>query len=66
MTNGVDKFQCWSTLAYGYQLSGGDPVFLDRALEMSGAKDLKNYLQKSNFKNIENQAALLAIVQMLP
>jgi hypothetical protein len=60
--NGVDKYQTWSSFAYGYQLTG-DPQFLARALEMSGGANLYNSLKATNLNNVENKFALLSLAE---
>jgi hypothetical protein len=62
---GVDKFQVWSSFAYGYELSG-DPIFLQKALMMAGGSNLLTSLQNSHDKNLENRAALISLMQTLP
>ncbi|HTF87095.1 MAG TPA: hypothetical protein VK843_01715 [Planctomycetota bacterium] len=62
---GVDKFQVWSSFAYGYELTG-DQIFLDKALMMAGGTNLLTTLENSNYTNMENRAALIALVQTLP
>jgi hypothetical protein len=62
---GVDKFQVWSTFAYGYELTG-DPIFLDKALLMAGGNDLLTSLKNSNYSNLENRAALISLMQTIP
>jgi hypothetical protein len=58
---GVDKHQSWSTLAYGYQLTG-DTLFLLRAMQMNGPNfpDFTSAVQ-GPFGNLENRAALTAL-----
>lgn len=67
--NGADHFQTWSSFAYGYELTG-DTTFLDKALEMangiSPTNDLLQFLQNSNYNNLENRAALFSLVETLP
>ncbi len=67
--NGADHFQTWSSFAYGYELTG-DTVFLDKALEMangiSSTNDLLQFLEASNYNNLENRAALFSLVETLP
>jgi hypothetical protein len=58
-----DHYQCWSTFAFGYELTG-DPVFLTRAQQMVG-QPLAQGLRASGVDNIQNRAALLALVQSL-
>ncbi len=61
---GADKFQIWSSFAYGYELTG-DSQFLDRAAEALGGGDLHTLVHASYLDNLENKAALLALVQEL-
>jgi hypothetical protein len=65
-SGGVDKFQVWSSFAYAYELTG-DLTFLDRALEMTGGGgNLLAALLAGKYKNLENRAALIALMQMGP
>jgi hypothetical protein len=64
-TNGVDKFQCWSSFAYGYELTG-DAYFINKVAEMAKTQDLLKHLEGTKTKNLENRAALLALVQQFP
>jgi len=64
-SSGVDKFQVWSSFAYGYQLTG-DPIFLDKALMMAGGNNLLTSLKNGNYSNLENRAALLSLMQTGP
>lgn len=57
----VDKYQVWSTFAYAYELTG-DPVFLERAAEML-ERSLVPGLFDDGLINIENRAALIALLQ---
>ena len=62
-----ETFQDWSSFAYGYVLTG-DPEFLGRAALQIGAAgfaDLVDRLDSSGLQNLENRAALLALVQRL-
>lgn len=61
---GVDKFQIWSSFAYGYELTG-DPVFLRRAMMSAGGTHLLVTLENSGYSNLENRSALLALVQSI-
>ena len=64
-TKGVDKFQCWSSFAYGFELTG-DPFFINKVKEMAGvAKPPEAPCRSTKTKNLENRAALLALVQQL-
>ena len=60
--NGPDKYQNWSSFAYGYQLTN-DPMFLQRAAEQQGGGNLLTGLQASGLTNLGNKAALLATMQ---
>lgn len=60
--NGPDEFQTWSSFAYGYELTG-DPIFLQRAQEMSFSNDLLAAIMNDGLDNMVNKAALLAILQ---
>lgn len=61
--NGIDKFQVWSSFAYGYEMTG-DATFLTRATEMSGSNGtLLNMQEGMGFSNLENRAALIADLQ---
>jgi hypothetical protein len=59
---GGDYYQGWSSLAYGYQLTG-DVEFLQKGSLMTGGFDLLPWLQNQGVKNMTNQAALLATLQ---
>jgi hypothetical protein len=61
----IDTFQDWSSFAYGYELTR-DPKFLQYARIQIGAtspEDLLVRLKRMGTSNLENQAALLALVQ---
>jgi len=61
--NGIDKYQTWSSFAYGYQKTG-DSAFLTRAAEMAGGGGtLWNMMTSMGFQNLENSAALVADLQ---
>jgi len=63
--NGPDKFQIWSSFAYGFELTG-DTTFVQRAREAAGAwgtTKLTQKFQSDGFKNLENRAALIALAQ---
>lgn len=60
----TDAFQCPSSLAYAYELTG-NPVFLSRATEMLGAP-LSTAFLANPLDNLENTAALMALSQTLP
>jgi hypothetical protein len=60
-----ETYQDWSSLAYGYELTR-DPKFLDYARIQIGATsqaDLLARLKANGTENIENQAALLCLMQ---
>lgn len=58
-----ETYQDWSSFAYGYEITG-DPIFLQKALEqVSFATDLYGYLSSQGLNNLENRAALLALLQ---
>lgn len=60
--NGADKYQTWSSFAYGFELTG-DPTFLQRAFEMAGSQnDLLWELQNDMWQYLENRAALFSLV----
>ncbi|MCI0410246.1 MAG: hypothetical protein L0191_17090 [Acidobacteria bacterium] len=63
----IEAYQDWSSFAYGYQLTG-DPLFLEYARIQSGARDLPDllgHMLEAGLDNLENRAALLALVQRL-
>jgi hypothetical protein len=58
-----DNFQNWSDLAYAKELTG-DAEFYDRAaMMMGGTSDLLGALEADGLNNVENRAALLALLQ---
>lgn len=58
-----ETYQDWSSFAYAYEITG-DPVFLEKALEqVSFASDLYTYLRDRGTDNLENRAALIALLQ---
>ena len=61
----VDDIHSWAGLAYGHVLSGGDPLFLQRAQEMAGAKPLADKLHEEGQEWLEDRAPLLWLVQSL-
>ena len=61
-SNGTDKSQTWSSFAYGYELSG-DPIYLQRALEMAGGSNLLPAVQAFKYDRLDKMAALLALAQ---
>ena len=58
----ADYYQEWSSFAYAYQVTQ-DPVFLQRAAEMAGGPLAQMFLANP-LPNIQNTAALLAMLQM--
>jgi hypothetical protein len=58
----TDAYQNWSSFAYGFEATG-DPTFLSFAQLQSGSADLVGALLVEGAKNVENRAALLALVQ---
>jgi hypothetical protein len=58
----IDDYQYWSSLAYAYELTL-NPVFLDYARMMTGGRSLTASLEADGDDNLENRAALLALVQ---
>ena len=63
----VDTFQDWNSFAYGYELTE-DPVFLRFAQTQMGAQnfgELVFRLHDAGTENLQNRAALLALVQRL-
>jgi hypothetical protein len=60
---GGDSYQVWSSFAYGYELTN-DLFLLQRAEEMIGGP-LHAALNSQGLSNLENRAALLALVQQL-
>lgn len=59
---GIDKFQVWSSYAYGYELTG-NKLYLQRAMEMNKASNLRTSLENANYGNLENRAALLSLTE---
>ena len=60
-----DTYQDWSSLAYGYELTR-DPKFIDMARIQIGASsqaDLLARLKNNGTDNIQNQAALITLMQ---
>ncbi|MBK7877118.1 MAG: hypothetical protein IPJ77_15460 [Planctomycetes bacterium] len=59
----TDAYQCWSSFAYGYEVTG-DGLFLLKAQEMLG-QPLRAGLEQNPLDNLANRAALLELVQRL-
>ena len=60
---GIDKWQTWSSFAYGYLLTSDDQ-FLEKALDMTwSTKSLNGALESIAFSNLENKFALIALSQ---
>jgi hypothetical protein len=60
---GVDRYQTWSSFAYGYELTG-DPIFIQRAEEMSNwSNGLLHYFRYYYYDNLANKCALFALLQ---
>ncbi len=60
-----EGYQDWSSFAWGYELTG-DPIFLSRALGQLGNNgSLYGHMLGGGVSNIENRAALIALVQRL-
>jgi len=57
----TDHYQNWSSFAYGFELTG-DPVFLQFA-ELQIGGDLVGFSLADGADNVENRAALLALLQ---
>lgn len=64
VTDGGDGWQCWSSLAYAYELTGNS-LYLNRAMEMLNGAPMLPGLQSQGLWNLENRAALLALAQQL-
>jgi hypothetical protein len=61
--NGIDKYQVWSSFAYGLEKTGNS-TFLTKAGQMAGGPGtLWNKMTSMNFNNLENRMALLADLQ---
>lgn len=58
-----DHYQIWSTFAYGYEITR-DTKFLAKAREALGVADL-HAMEADPLENIQNKAALLALVQRM-
>ena len=62
---GVDRYQTWSSFAYGFELTG-DPLFLQRADEMSNwPSGALAYFRYYYYDNLPNKSALFALLQQL-
>jgi hypothetical protein len=62
--NTADHYQVWSSYAYAYEITH-DARFLDKAAEAMGGTDLQAMCQAMGANEIQNRAALLALVQTL-
>ena len=61
--NGIDKYQMWSSFAYGLEKSGNS-AFLTKASELAGGSGtLWGKMKVMGFNNLENRLALLADMQ---
>jgi hypothetical protein len=58
---GVEKFQNWSSFAYGYEITNNQALLDYAKLAMGG--DLKTVIQGQKYKDLATRAALLALVQ---
>jgi hypothetical protein len=56
-----DAYQDWSSFAWGFEATG-DPIFLERAATQVGGGILLNRLRSDGTQNLENRAALLALM----
>ena len=63
-TPSYERYQNWSSFAYGYELSD-DPIFLLKATQEIGGGDLLTALEQAGLNNLENRSALLALTQRL-
>lgn len=60
----LENYQCWSSLAYGFELTGNS-TFLDHARLMTSGGSLTASLQAQGTSNLGNRAALLALAQKI-
>jgi len=60
--NGIDKFQIWSSFAYGMEKTGNQE-FMNKALACAGGGNLWSQMVGMGFNNLENRMALLADMQ---
>jgi hypothetical protein len=61
-TPSVDRYQNWSSFAYGFELTDDD-LFMTCATAQGNGPNLYNYLRDEGLENLQNRAALLALVQ---
>ncbi|MFT5463093.1 MAG: hypothetical protein ACI8QS_001979 [Planctomycetota bacterium] len=61
---GYEKYQNWSSFAYGYERTG-DPIFLDQASIQLGGQDVLYGLELQAYSNVWNTAAILALAQSM-
>jgi hypothetical protein len=60
-STGVEKFQNWSSYAYGYAINQNQSLLDYAKLQMGG--DLLLCFKSQKFKDVENRAALIALIQ---
>ncbi|MEO6708257.1 MAG: hypothetical protein ABI054_12435 [Planctomycetota bacterium] len=60
-STGVEKYQNWSSYAYGYEISQNPDLLLFARSQMGG--DLLNAFHSQKFKDVDNRAALIALIE---
>ena len=60
----TENFQCWSSLAYAFEMTG-NPLFLDYTRMMTDGGSLTVSLESDGDKNLPNRMAMLALVQQI-
>lgn len=60
----TENFQCWSSLAYAFEMTG-NPLFLDYTRMMTDGGSLTVSLESDGDKNLSNRMAMLALVQQI-
>jgi hypothetical protein len=60
-STGVEKFQNWSSYAYGFEINGNQNLLTFAKSSLGG--DILTVFKSQGFKNLEQRAALLALVQ---